>query len=206
MLEHPIFALPQAGVPESDLRMRPFDHRGRRRWSFLEKSPLRGFFEEGKSRFTSSARPSRRARCRSGNLVIFAIADAKSSLREVPMTETARDLVIVMTRGTDHELSSVAFTIANGGLTAGLKVYAFLTSASVDLVRKRAMDLTHVPPLDPLGALVADFLKRGGVIWACPPCATARGYTQDDFIAGVTIQGASAMHALIQKGAATLSF
>src|SRR4029077_2981028 len=62
------------------------------------------------------------------------------------MTETARDLVIVMTRGTDHELSSVAFTIANGGLTAGLKVYAFLTSASVDLVRKRAIDLTHVPP------------------------------------------------------------
>ena len=62
-----------------------------------------------------------------------------------------------MTRGTDHELSSVAFTIANGGLTAGLKVYAFLTSASVDLVRKRAIDLTHVPPLDPLGALVADF-------------------------------------------------
>ena len=70
------------------------------------------------------------------------------------MTETPRDLVIVMTRGTDHELSSVAFTIANGGLTAGLKVYAFLTSA-VDLVRKRAIDLTHVPPLDPLGALVA---------------------------------------------------
>ena len=117
--------------------------------------------------------------------------------------KTARDLVIVMTRGTDHELSSVAFTIANGGLTAGLKVYAFLTSASVDLVRKRAIDLTHVPPLDPLGALVADFLKRGGVIWACPPCVTARGYTQDDFIEGVTIQGASAMHALIQNGAAT---
>jgi hypothetical protein len=36
------------------------------------------------------------------------------------MTETPRDLVIVMTKGTDHELSSVAFTIANGGLTAGL--------------------------------------------------------------------------------------
>jgi hypothetical protein len=53
------------------------------------------------------------------------------------MTETARDLVIVMTRGTDHELSSVAFTIASGGLMAGLKVYAFLTTASVDLVRTR---------------------------------------------------------------------
>jgi predicted peroxiredoxin len=137
---------------------------------------------------------------------IVAAQLAKVALGEVLMTETARDLVILMTRGTDHELSSVAFTIANGGLTAGLKVYAFLTSASVDLVRKRAIDLTHVPPLDPLSALVADFLKRGGVIWACPPCVTARGYTQDDFIEGVTIQGASAMHALIQKGAATLSF
>ena len=31
-------------------------------------------------------------------------------------------------------------------------------------------------------------------------------HAQDDFIEGVTIQGAIAMHALIQKGAATLSF
>ena len=107
------------------------------------------------------------------------------------MTETARDLVIVMTRGTDHELSSVAFTIANGGLTAGLKVYAFLTSAAVDLVRKQAIDITHVPLLDPLGVLVADFVKRGGVIWACPPCVKGRGYTEDDFIEGAAIQGAS---------------
>jgi predicted peroxiredoxin len=36
-------------------------------------------------------------------------------------------------------LSSVAFTIANGGITAGMKVYAFLSSSAVDLVRKRAV-------------------------------------------------------------------
>lgn len=122
------------------------------------------------------------------------------------MPDTSRDLVVLMTRGTDHELSSVAFTIANGGITAGLKVYAFLTSAAVDLVRKRAIDVTHVPPLDPLASLVADFLRRGGIIWACPPCVKARGYAQEDFIDGVKIVGASAMHELILKGAATLSF
>ncbi|HXE26625.1 MAG TPA: DsrE family protein [Roseiarcus sp.] len=122
------------------------------------------------------------------------------------MPDTSRDLVVLMTRGTDHELSSVAFTIANGGITAGLKVYAFLTSAAVDLVRKRAIDVTHVPPLDPLASLVADFLRRGGTIWACPPCVKARGYAQEDFIDGVKIVGASAMHELILKGAATLSF
>ncbi|MBV9289036.1 MAG: DsrE family protein [Hyphomicrobiales bacterium] len=122
------------------------------------------------------------------------------------MPEASRDLVVLMTRGSDHELSSVAFTIANGGITAGLRVYVFLTSAAVDLVRKRAIDVTHVPPLEPLAALVADFLRRGGTIWACPPCVKARGYAAEDFIEGVKIVGASAMHELILKGAATLSF
>jgi predicted peroxiredoxin len=122
------------------------------------------------------------------------------------MPDAPRELVVLMTRGADHEISSVAFTIANGGITSGLKVYAFLTSASVDLVRKRAVDVTHVPPLDPLKALIEDFLRRGGTIWACPPCVKARGYTQDDFIEGVKIVGASAMHERLMEGAATLSF
>jgi predicted peroxiredoxin len=122
------------------------------------------------------------------------------------MAESARNLVVVVTHGTDHELSSVAFTIANGGMTAGLKVSVFLTSAGVDLVRKRAIDTTQVPPLEPLSALVKDFLARGGTLWACTPCVKARGYTQEDLIEGAIITGASPMHELIKAGAATLSF
>jgi predicted peroxiredoxin len=122
------------------------------------------------------------------------------------MTESARNLVVVVTHGTDHELSSVAFTIANGGMTAGLKVSVFLTSAGVDLVRRRAIDTTQVPPLEPLSALVKDFLARGGTLWACTPCVKARGYTQEDLIEGTIITGASPMHELIKGGAATLSF
>lgn len=75
------------------------------------------------------------------------------------MAEASRELVVLMTRGTDHELSSVAFTIANGGITSGLKVYVFLTSAAVDLVRKQAVKLTHVPPLEPLQALMEEPLQ-----------------------------------------------
>lgn len=122
------------------------------------------------------------------------------------MAEDQRELVILVTHGTDHELSSAAFTIANGAMTAGLKVSVFLTSAGVDLVRKRALDTTHVKPLEPLGSLVADFIKRGGTIWACTPCAKSRGYEQSDLIEGVAIAGASGMLGLIAKGAATLSF
>jgi predicted peroxiredoxin len=126
--------------------------------------------------------------------------------KERNMSESPRELVVLMTKGADHELSSVAFTIANGGITSGLKVYAFLTSAAVDLVRKRAVDITHVPPLEPLGQLIADFLGRGGTIWACPPCVKARGYDQADFIDGVKIIGASAMHERLLAGAAALTF
>jgi len=117
-----------------------------------------------------------------------------------------KSLVVVITHGTDHELSSVAFTIANGGMTAGLKVYVFLTSSGVDLVRRKAIDTTHVEPLETLAALVKDFLRRGGTLWACTPCVKARGYTQEQLIEGTIITGASVLHEQIKNGAATLSF
>jgi predicted peroxiredoxin len=122
------------------------------------------------------------------------------------MAESARELVVLVTKGMDHELSSIAILIANGGITAGLQVSIFLTSAAVDLVRKRAIDGVVVHPLDPLAALVKDFLSRGGRLWACTPCVKARGYEQNDLIDGVEITGASKIHALIKAGAATLSF
>lgn len=115
-------------------------------------------------------------------------------------------LVILVTKGIDSELSSVAFTIANGGLTAGLKVSIFLTSTAIDLVRRGGQKLTHVAPLQTLSGLIEDFQKRGGVIWACPPCVQSRGYQQTDLLDGVIITGAAAMHAEIKAGAATLSF
>jgi predicted peroxiredoxin len=122
------------------------------------------------------------------------------------MSSEPRNLVVLITHGIDHELSSAALTIANGGLTAGLRVSIFLTSSGVDLARRGAIDSTHVKPLEPLQDLVRDFLARGGTLWACTPCVKSRGYNEEDLIPGVVITGASAMHELIKAGAATLSF
>ena len=112
---------------------------------------------------------------------------------------------MLVTRGTDHELSSVAFAIANGGITAGLKVAIFLTSAAVDLVRKRAVDTTVVNPLEPL--VIDQETPRP----RRPPLglhALRQGprLQQSDLIDGVEITGASKVHELIKTGAATLSF
>jgi predicted peroxiredoxin len=119
------------------------------------------------------------------------------------MPDAPKELVCMITHGIDHELSSVGFTIANGGITAGLKVFIFLSSSGVDLVRKRAADTTQVNPMEPLADLIKSFLSRDGTIWACTPCVKSRGYTEND---GVIITGASVMHERIKNGAATLSF
>src|SRR6185369_11567577 len=63
---------------------------------------------------------------------------ARHPTKERTMAEAGKELVVVITHGIDHEVSSVGFTIANGGITAGLKVAIFLTSAAVDIVRKKA--------------------------------------------------------------------
>lgn len=122
------------------------------------------------------------------------------------MSDHTDKLVVMITKGIESELSSVAFTIANGGLNAGMKVYVFLTSTGIDLVRKNSHGMTHVAPLDPLSQLVRDFVAKGGVIWACPPCVKSRGYAESDLIEGVIFGGASVMLPEIKAGAATLSF
>lgn len=115
-------------------------------------------------------------------------------------------VVVLLTKGIESEISSVAFTIAHGALTAGLKASVFLTSTAIDLVRKGGQRLTQVAPLESLSKLIEEFQKRGGTIWACPPCVKSRGYEQADLLDGVVIVGASAMFAEMKDGAATLSF
>ncbi len=122
------------------------------------------------------------------------------------MTIPHNDLIIVMTKGISEETSSVALTLANGALTSGLTVGLFLTSNAIDLVRKDGISHTHVHPMESLAGLLDSFMSRGGDVWACPPCTSARGYTQEHLIDGVVIHGASVIFERIKAGASTLTF
>ena len=122
------------------------------------------------------------------------------------MSNESTKLIIVLTKGINDELSSVGLTLANGAMTAEMTVGVFLTSAAIDLVRKSAIDHTHVHPMEPLKELLHDFMQRGGKVWACPPCTKARGYDQSSLIDGVEIMGASIIFERIKSGAATLTF
>lgn len=118
-----------------------------------------------------------------------------------------KKLVVLITRGLDDERSSVAWSIANGAITADLEVTIFLTSSAVDWVRKGAADKIILNPLDPpMKDMIQRVRDNGCTILVCPPCAQVRGYSQDDLLEGVVIKGSAAMHELIKQGAATLCF
>ncbi len=118
-----------------------------------------------------------------------------------------KKLVIVNSRGLDDERSSVAWSIANTSVASDMDVTVFLVAAGVDWVRKGAADVAHLNPLDPtMGDMIGNFLKNGGRILVCPPCAKVRGYTEESLIEGATIAGAPVMLEEINAGAAALTF
>src|SRR5210317_2010682 len=98
-----------------------------------------------------------------------------------------KKMVILVTSGLNDERSSVAWSVANGGIATGFKVTMFLTSSAVDWVRKGAADNARLNPLDPpMKEMIQTVIDDGGDIFVCPPCAKVRGYEADDLIDGVT--------------------
>ena len=121
--------------------------------------------------------------------------------------EKKRKLVVVITHGLDNERSSVAWSIANGGINNGLDVSIFLVSNAVDWVRKGAAKNAHLNPLDPsMQDMIQNVVDSGCPIGVCPPCAKVRGYEASDFIDGVEIVGSTAIHEPVKDGAAVLTF
>ena len=118
-----------------------------------------------------------------------------------------KKLVVVITNGFDNERSSVAWSIANGGIASGYEVTIFLVASGVDWVRKGANTTARLNPLDPpVGEMMQNLIDEGSTIMVCPPCARVRGYEQDDFIDGVVLAGSTSMLEVVSQGAATLSF
>jgi len=118
-----------------------------------------------------------------------------------------KKLVIVVTNGSDNERSSVAWSVANGGVASNMEVTMFLVSSGVDWVRKGAAGQARPNPLDPpIKDMIQTVIDDGGRILVCPPCAAVRGYEQDDLIDGVTLAGSVAMLDVVQQGASTLTF
>jgi len=119
----------------------------------------------------------------------------------------SKKLVVIVTSGFNDERSSVAWSVANGGVASGYEVTMFLVSSGVDWVRKGGADVARLNPLDPpVKDMIATVMDNGGTIMVCPPCAKVRGYEQEDFIDGVQLAGSTSMLAVVSEGAKTVTF
>ncbi len=122
------------------------------------------------------------------------------------MSDTKK-LVVVVTNGCNDERSSVAWSVANGGIASGYQVTMFLVSSGADWARKGAADVARPNPLDPpIKDMMQNIMDSGGTIMVCPPCAKVRGYEKEDLIDGVVLAGSTAMLGVVSEGAATLTF
>ena len=118
-----------------------------------------------------------------------------------------KKLVIIVTRGFDDDRSSVAWSVANGGIASDFEVTMFLVSSGVDWVRKGAARAARPNPLDPpVQDMIHTIMDNSGTIMVCPPCAQVRGYDKDDLIDGVQLAGSTAMLGVVSQGAETLTF
>ena len=121
--------------------------------------------------------------------------------------EDRKKLVVIVTNGFNDERSSVAWSVANGGVASGMEVTMFLVSSGVDWVRKGAIEHARPNPLDPtIKDMIGTVVESGGRILVCPPCAGVRGYKQDDLMDGVTLAGSVAMLDVVQQGAEAITF
>ena len=116
-------------------------------------------------------------------------------------------MVVVVTNGFNDERSSVAWSVANGGVGMGFEVTMFLVSSGVDWARRGAAEKARPNPLDPpIKDMMKNVIDNGGKILVCPPCAGVRGYEGDDLIEGATLAGSAAMLAVAAQGAIVTTF
>ena len=118
-----------------------------------------------------------------------------------------KKLVVIVTNGFNDERSSVAWSVANGGVASGMEVTMFLVSSGVDWARKGAAEKARPNPLDPpIREMMDNVLANGGKILVCPPCAGVRGYEEDHLIEAATLAGSPAMLETAAQGAIVVSF
>jgi uncharacterized protein len=102
------------------------------------------------------------------------------------------------------ERATLPFVVANVAATADQETVVFLTIEGVRLGTKGYADDIHKEGLQPLKEIIQSFVANDGQIWLCSACATPRGITAADLIAGAKIVTAANLVEYVASGAATL--
>jgi predicted peroxiredoxin len=106
----------------------------------------------------------------------------------------------------DLERASLAFIVANAGLTAGQESIVLLTIDGVWLAKRGYTDGLQAEGYAPIGELISNYINNRGKVWVCGVCIKPRGINEADLIEGAQIVGAAVAIEAMVNGAQTLSF
>lgn len=106
----------------------------------------------------------------------------------------------------DPERATLPFIIGNVAASADQETVVLLTVDGVWLATKGYAESVQKEGFQPLGEVLASFLRNGGQVWVCGTCAKPRGVTESDLIDGAQIVTAANVVEYMVSGATTLSF
>ena len=106
----------------------------------------------------------------------------------------------------DVERATLAFVVANAGLTAGQDVTVLLTVEGVRCAVQGYADGLQSDGYAPLAELMQKFIDNGGALWVCGACSKPRNITAEKLIPGAQMVGAAAAIEALVNGAQTLSW
>jgi predicted peroxiredoxin len=116
-----------------------------------------------------------------------------------------RKLLVVVAEDALSDKATIAFTLANSSLSAGMEVGIFLVSDAVDLARAGAAQNAHFKPFKPLDELFESFLASGGTVFGCGSCWHHRSMGETPVAEGAVLSGIGTAVDWIAVGAQIVS-
>lgn len=106
----------------------------------------------------------------------------------------------------DQENVLIAYLMGVEALRAGKQALLWLTKDAVALATEGFIDKISVPGAPDVAALHAEYVERGGQLYACPVCVKLRGLEDADWVTGAAVKGAPAVYDFTAGGALTFNY
>ncbi|MDZ7676048.1 MAG: DsrE family protein [Acidimicrobiales bacterium] len=106
----------------------------------------------------------------------------------------------------DPENVLIAYLMGVEALRAGKEALLWLTKDGVAVATEGFVDELDVPGAPSIADLHAEYVERGGRLYACPVCVKTRGLEDADWTAGAEVTGVPAVYEFSSGGALTFSY
>jgi predicted peroxiredoxin len=118
------------------------------------------------------------------------------------------DKVVIGQTHADDDAESVliGYLLGVEALRAGKQALMWLTKNGVQLATKGYAAALSVEGAPSIADLHAEFVERGGRLYACPVCVKTHGLENAEWTEGAEVKGAPSLYEFTQGGALTFNY